>query len=100
MRRNLYGENDIKVPLHSLLYLLVKEILSPFYVFQVLIDDVVDAGCSWKGIVEEHRINSDPYSLLYLFIKRSDNDYGTHCSFYPFVMSIMPLKYRGTLVKK
>jgi len=35
MRRNLYGENEIKVPLHSIPVLLIKEILSPFYVFQV-----------------------------------------------------------------
>ena len=35
MRRNLFDENEIKVPVHSVLYLLVKEILSPFYVFQV-----------------------------------------------------------------
>ena len=35
MRRTLYGDNDIKVPVHSIPVLLVKEILTPFYVFQV-----------------------------------------------------------------
>ena len=35
IRRTLFGENDIKVPVHSIPVLLVKEILTPFYVFQV-----------------------------------------------------------------
>ncbi len=34
-RRLLYGSNAIVVPLHSVYYLLVKQILNPFYVFQV-----------------------------------------------------------------
>ena len=35
MRCHLYGKNEIVVPLESILMLLVKEILTPFYVFQV-----------------------------------------------------------------
>jgi len=34
-RRNLFNENEIKVPVNSVFVLLIKEILSPFYVFQV-----------------------------------------------------------------
>jgi len=34
-RRLVYGLNDILVPFHSVLYLLVKEVLNPFYIFQV-----------------------------------------------------------------
>jgi len=34
-RRSVFGENVIEVPRHSIPYLLVKEILNPFYVFQV-----------------------------------------------------------------
>ena len=35
MRRIMFGENEIVVPVHSIPILLVKEILTPFYVFQV-----------------------------------------------------------------
>ena len=35
LRRILYGENEIEVPVTSIPVLMVKEILSPFYVFQV-----------------------------------------------------------------
>ena len=31
----VYGPNDIKVPFHSIGTLLVKEVLNPFYVFQI-----------------------------------------------------------------
>ena len=34
-RAEIYGINDIVVPDHSIFYLLVKEVLNPFYVFQV-----------------------------------------------------------------
>ena len=34
-RRLVYGLNDILVPFHSVAYLLVKEVLNPFYIFQV-----------------------------------------------------------------
>ena len=34
-RRLIYGLNDILVPFHSVPYLLVKEVLNPFYIFQV-----------------------------------------------------------------
>ena len=34
-RKIVYGHNDIKVPYHSIGALLVKEVLNPFYVFQV-----------------------------------------------------------------
>lgn len=34
-RSILYGKNEIKVPVHSIPVLLVKEVLTPFYVFQV-----------------------------------------------------------------
>jgi len=34
-RAILYGKNEIKVPVHSIPVLLVKEVLTPFYVFQV-----------------------------------------------------------------
>ena len=34
-RRHLYGRNEMVVPLESLLVLLGKELLTPFYVFQV-----------------------------------------------------------------
>jgi hypothetical protein len=34
-RRTVYGPNDILVPFHSVPYLLVKEVLNPFYIFQV-----------------------------------------------------------------
>ena len=34
-RRMLYGANTIEVPVHSIPALLIKEILTPFYVFQV-----------------------------------------------------------------
>ena len=30
-----YGPNEIQVPDHSIGYLLVKEVLNPFYVFQI-----------------------------------------------------------------
>ena len=33
--RLLYGRNEIAVPMENLLVLLVKEILTPFYVFQL-----------------------------------------------------------------
>ena len=33
--KTVYGPNDIKVPYHSIGTLLVKEVLNPFYVFQV-----------------------------------------------------------------
>ena len=31
----MYGLNDILVPFHSIPYLLIKEVLNPFYIFQV-----------------------------------------------------------------
>jgi cation-transporting ATPase 13A3/4/5 len=31
----VYGLNDILVPFHSVPYLLIKEVLNPFYIFQV-----------------------------------------------------------------
>ena len=34
-RKIIYGPNDIKVPYHSIGTLLVKEVLNPFYVFQI-----------------------------------------------------------------
>jgi len=34
-RRLVFGPNDILVPFHSVLYLLVQEVLNPFYIFQV-----------------------------------------------------------------
>ena len=34
-RRLAYGPNEIQVPDHSIGYLLVKEVLNPFYVFQI-----------------------------------------------------------------
>ena len=34
-RKTVYGPNDIKVPYHSIGTLLVKEVLNPFYVFQI-----------------------------------------------------------------
>ena len=34
-RRFLYGKNEIIVPMESLLVLFFKEILTPFYIFQV-----------------------------------------------------------------
>ena len=34
-RRLIYGPNDINVPNHSIGYLLVTEVLNPFYIFQV-----------------------------------------------------------------
>ena len=34
-RALLYGRNEIKVPVHGIPLLLVKEILTPFYVFQL-----------------------------------------------------------------
>ena len=34
-RRILYGKNEIEVPMESLIVLFVKEILTPFYIFQV-----------------------------------------------------------------
>lgn len=35
IRRLVYGPNDIIVPNHSIAYLLVTEVLNPFYIFQV-----------------------------------------------------------------
>ena len=35
MRSTLYGSNEIIVPLENIFVLFIKEILSPFYVFQV-----------------------------------------------------------------
>lgn len=34
-RRNVYGPNNILVPNHSVSYLLIQEVLNPFYVFQI-----------------------------------------------------------------
>lgn len=34
-RRSIYGNNAIVIPKRNILYLLIKEVLNPFYVFQI-----------------------------------------------------------------
>ena len=47
-RGNLFGTNEIAVPLESILVLMVKEILTPFYMFQVFSISFWYADEYWK----------------------------------------------------
>ena len=83
-RKMVYGPNDIKVPFHSVGTLLVKEVLNPFYVFQItsvilwLADEyyyyavaiiVMSLGGITSAVYQTRKVRS--LSILYFYLKHS-----------------------------